>query len=226
MKLSSLEKGCVLHLPLSKDSLKSSLIVADKTPYMNDGTSANTPVFVADRMGIADRAMDLNGVDDHFICGNDESFDFGTNDLSISFWIKQIHTADNKYITRRGSTGRYIISVKEGTVRINSYFGSGYDYWTSSSPLAVISDNDWSYVTAIFDRDGYEKMYIDGVLKVQVDISPAIAVSWDNTEDIIFGKHDSLFLNGSLDDVRIYNRALSETEVMQLHESYHPGMRI
>ena len=80
-----LSKGLVLHQKLDQESLKSSVIFGDGTSYENDGTSANTPVFTTDHMGVANRAMVFNG--------NTDEIDFGdildplTNDFSVAGWV-------------------------------------------------------------------------------------------------------------------------------------------
>ena len=66
MKLSTLQKGLVLHAPLSQERYNpATKRVGDLTPYENHGVSANAGVFVADRMGQSDRAMSFNGTSDN-----------------------------------------------------------------------------------------------------------------------------------------------------------------
>jgi hypothetical protein len=90
----------------------------------------------------------------------------------------------------------------------------------SAEILAPIQLNKWQHVAATFDR-GTMKLYIDGVLAAesQTDLrpnpilnaqySPALGIG--NTG----GKHYSIPFDGLIDEVKIYNRALSETEIVQ-----------
>ena len=84
--LSKLNKGLVGHWTMSQDSLKSPTIIADKTPYENDGTIYGA-TFTTDRKGQANKAMSFDG-NDYIDCGNDESLNFGTGDFSTSLWVK------------------------------------------------------------------------------------------------------------------------------------------
>jgi hypothetical protein len=81
----------------------------------------------------------------------------------------------------------------------------------SSGP---IMDNQWHHVAAVFDGSN-SKFYLDGVLKETVPFSGTPAL---NTRDLFIGKHYSLgrYFHGIIDEVRIYNRALSDTEILQL----------
>jgi len=74
MKLSSLQKGLVLHLPLDQESYNpTTKRVTDKSAYGNHGTSANASSFTIDRMGQSDRAMVFDGDDDQINIPHDDS---------------------------------------------------------------------------------------------------------------------------------------------------------
>lgn len=90
----------------------------------------------------------------------------------------------------------------------------------SAEILAPIPLNQWQHVVAIFDR-GTMKLYIDGGLAAlaQTELRPNPIL--DSQHDPALGigntggKRYSIPFDGFIDDVRIYNRALSETEIAE-----------
>ena len=99
----------------------------------------------------------------------------------------------------------------------------GYYKYTSSNPIIL---NTWSHVCWTQDGSG-PKIYFNGVSQTLTDqATPHDLTTWFsylssiNESDIgrfnrVSGDGD--YFNGSLDDVRIYNRALSATEINQLY---------
>jgi hypothetical protein len=74
----------------------------------------------------------------------------------------------------------------------------------------------WHHVSAVFDAQGRRgQIYIDGVLNHSIANAP---IAWANTEPIYFGRfsHESAGLDGLLDDVRVYARALADDEIAAL----------
>jgi len=84
--MSKLNKGLVLHMPLSQSWSKSATIATDKTPYENDGVIYGA-TYTADRHGQPNSAMSFDGVDDYIDCGNDESLKI-IDDITLSLWLK------------------------------------------------------------------------------------------------------------------------------------------
>ena len=78
-----------------------------------------------------------------------------------------------------------------------------------------IKKNQWYNV--LYTNDGHTaRLYVDCQLKYEVIFPEAFT----NNEDLFFGKSDDdifpFWLNGDLDDIRIYNRALNDKEIFSL----------
>ena len=83
-----------------------------------------------------------------------------------------------------------------------------------------MNDGEWHYVVGV--RDGSNlHMYVDGVLENTGSISDS---DYSNNSPITIGAYNSgdYYFSGSIDDVRIYNRALSEGEVKALYDLEKP----
>jgi len=80
----------------------------------------------------------------------------------------------------------------------------------------VLSANIWNHLVGTYDGTTL-RIYVDGVL---AGSTVAVGTIDATTLDSLIGVHNSLatnFFNGLLDDVRIYNRALSNDEIKQLY---------
>ena len=83
----------------------------------------------------------------------------------------------------------------------------------SSNVLPV--PHEWTNVTVTVDRDGMAKMYFNSVLVAEEDFS-LFNVDLINTRNTEFGSYYNLCFNGSLDEIKIYSKVLSENEIRQI----------
>jgi hypothetical protein len=84
------------------------------------------------------------------------------------------------------------------------------------------ADGNWHHVVHLFDSAGTpQRIYVDGVLKVTGNKSSS---NWDGQSIVIGFSQDAgnKYANGKIDQVRIYNRALSASEVDQLYSAEAP----
>ncbi len=158
---------------------------------------------------------DFDGVNDNIYINNDQSICFGTKDISISLFIKIDPSCPEAMIIDKGGIGRFWISTNAttGVIRINSYFGTGKDYWLDGTKK--VNDNNWHHIVAVFDRDDHEKIYMDGVFDGKLNMSGALLDSWDSTSPFRISSGTYHYFKGSIDDVRIYNAALSSSQIKQ-----------
>ena len=235
MKLSSLQKGLVLHMPLDQQSFNpDTKRFTDKTPFSNHGTSANAASFTTDRMGQVNRAMQfVTASKDYVSIPNHSSINFGSGDFTIGCWFKTSASGSNMMLIHKGSYGiggkRYQFGMGSG----DKIFISIDDNSISKNKVTdnTLNDDLWHFSIAV--RDGnYLRLYID-----KAEITPAIDITGygdidDVSKSLAIGtnSHDlpSVFepFDGDIADVRIYNRALSPAEVTLLYESYRPQLNM
>ena len=78
-----------------------------------------------------------------------------------------------------------------------------------------ISQNEWIHITIVRELSGNISVYKNSIL----DSSKVLGKPKNTTENVKIGaSSDGQFFNGSIDDVRIYNRALSADEIKNLYE--------
>jgi len=189
--------------------------VKDRTNYSNDGL-----IVGANRSyGQLGWGMEFDGKKDYIDIGDpsDGSLDFGTDtDFTIAFWVKETI-----------SSSRPIIHKKSGSF---SSISAGYTIWELSDDVKfAISDGTtnvnvnggkikgglWHHVVATADRDGNLVIYRDGIERDSADISSI--GNANNNQPLSFAFKTDNYFPGSLDEVKIWNIALSADEVAKLY---------
>ena len=197
------------------------LIVHDLSGYNNHGTmigmdnpSSATSGWTAGRTG---KGLRFDGVNDYVSAG--DVLDMGTSNFTIRAWIKTSTTG--KYIVGKrynvaGADG-YDFRVQNGFLQ-SEFGGDSASTYQTPQGIRTIVDNNWHSAVVTFTRTGLMQQYVDGVADGSVDISAESGFNMQNSLKLVIGaSHDALigYFNGLIDDVRIYNRALSAGEVWE-----------
>ena len=199
--------------------------VYDGSNNSNNGTlgassavGSDDPLWTAD--GKSAGGMNFDGVNDYVNFG--DVYDMGTNDMTISMWYK---TTDTEYSlinkSLYASTNNRYFLIDEGAGLYISFAGSSK---VETTPVTGYNDGLWHNVVVVFDRDGLMKLYLDNVFKESNNISAQSAHDMQSSHHLFLGRYNddvagqlphSTFgiLNGAIDEVRIYNRALSADEI-------------
>jgi hypothetical protein len=155
-------------------------------------------------------AFDDDG--DYVAVQGDES-DFDFQELTIAFWIKTPGFTDGYegLVTKGDSSWRVHESDGSGYVE---FYANGLSDGLRSTQL--ITDDVWHHFAVTYDGSDLT-IYVDGAL----DISAARSGTISHTNaPVAIGTNSDItyrYFNGLLDEVRIYNRALSATDVAQLY---------
>jgi sialidase-1 len=160
-------------------------------------------------------AVSFDGTDDYLRTNYDSHFDIGTGDFSISYWVyprsmKHVYNLIGKaeYAPSKGYMLRLNLNGS-----IENYIGDGSgSYWFSLGQASAYSVNNWYHIILSLDRDGAQNFYINGVLKRTQSITNSVDIT--ESDSLAFG----YFLYGYMDEIRMYNRALSASEVKSLYE--------
>lgn len=157
----------------------------------------------------------------------DGSFDFGADrDLSLSLWLHVSTPPSDQYGLvgkgDRGTNPKLLLKVMP-TETILFRIAAGKHAVDVNGKTDVV-DGQWHHIAAVADRDGGTRLYVDGKLDGEAEATDTIDIS--NDSPLVLGKSHQKgagsrrFLHGYLDDVRLYNRVLTEAEVAELN-----GMR-
>ena len=226
MKLSSLQKGLVGHWTMAQDSLKGSLL-ADKTPYENDGTIYGA-TFTTDRKGQANKAMSFDGVDDYIEILHNSNLSLSDN-FSFGLWVKLITlpSGATTFLIKGSSNpavDNYLIYLNTNGI-VDGYVGKEDNSGNYKRSIGNINNGNWHYVLFTFHSVGGFKGYLDGV-QVDTTLSTGTKAATNSNSVYLAYKWGTIYPNILLDDVRIYNRALSQAEITTLYNSYNSKIQL
>ncbi|MFH1521798.1 MAG: LamG domain-containing protein [archaeon] len=187
----------------------------------NDGTIYGNPVFIEGRNDMG-KALSFDGVVDYVDCGNEDSLDI-TNEITISAWVKPEGTIppETMIVARVNATGintdwRFMANVYQDNNGVNW----GFRVRTSASESVANSEltsGSWYHLVVTYDR-ATVRFYLNGVADGTDSQTSALGTS--HPVQIARGVgYAQKYFNGTIDEVMIYNRALSGEEVEELYES-------
>jgi hypothetical protein len=184
--------------------------------------------------GVSGRAFSFDGADDYVEVSNAASLNF-TSALTIEAWINP-RSFSHRYpaIVKKsgikgGSSTRYGYSLEfnNQTPQVVLWLYIG-DNWFSSPPATVpVGTDTWSHVVATYDG-AYIRMYLNGFEIGSGTHQPGSITPSDNPLNIGRdpanpGDPDRYF-DGLIDEVRIYNRALTAGEIGSTYQGASAGM--
>ena len=201
---------------------------ADSSGYGNDGTH-NGPTISSTVPSLSfdtDRSLSFDGND--YVRVSD-SPELNSTSWTLSAWIKTSSTGlgriINKPNTNSGGNFRFLIFINGGKAftEFNNSAGAG----VQAAGTTTISDNQWHHIAAVFDDAGNSlAIYVDG----NADATTATTETpRSSTGDAFMGWFSDgfgQFYSGLLDDARIYDRALSSTEIGRLADGDQPQTSI
>ncbi|MCX6799375.1 MAG: LamG domain-containing protein [Candidatus Diapherotrites archaeon] len=179
----------------------------------NDATVAGSPVWSSDCA--SGKCLQFDGSTTNYVIKNAFS-GFPTTEITAEFWIKSSDA------TRDGTPLSYASSQSDNDFLIFNYRGFSI-YRGSSSVGTAVSANDgaWHHIVVTWrSSDGQARLYKDGArrysgtLAAGTSIKAGGALVVAQEQDFVGGGFaaDQAFV-GYIDDVKIFNRALSDFEI-------------
>jgi hypothetical protein len=225
----SLGDGLVLYMPLDKrDNSWAGLGTEDRSIYKNKGRISGTTQASAEVTAKRFEGLLLDGANDQVRVTHSANYVVGSGDFSVAFWVNRRALSlayDNIWAVTKWSGGTaatnewYTGFTTDGANEwpvfgIRSAAGSQYAVSINSDTTT----NVWYHYVAV--REGVDmRIYLDGVLGVSTAALPADTSVNNASTDILVGASigASLWTNAVYDDVRVYNRALSSSDVRDLY---------
>jgi len=199
--------------------------VYDSSGYSNNGTISGGATFTT---GISGSALSFDGIDDYVNAGNGASLSLNDNNgFTLEIWFKStansagfvtkqtmgsgMQNADWQFgfkIWDSGGTNGHVafMTFSNGTT-----YGS-IDYLESTTAM---NDNQWHHAVVVGNSVN-RYLYIDGVLNTSK--SKVYSIYYNSNTFVWLGYSSSSgqkYYNGTIDEVRIYNQALSAFEIQK-----------
>ena len=206
-----LDKGLVAWWPFDD---RSGSVLRDRSGKGNHGTLYG-PTWVAGRRG---SALSFDGVDDYVEIPNSDSLGV-TATATFEAWAK-IASLPNTYPR--------ILSKETGTAASSfaiSVWSNTRQAWLTIAGAmkgrseTVLADGTWYHIVFVIGDGLYAKCYVNGKLDYTVGIeSGTIPVT---TYNLLIGNNPTTErqFHGIIDEVRVYNRALTAAEIKRLYET-------
>lgn len=195
----------------------------------NNGTLLSGATVASGRFG---KAFKLHGVGPFIQMGNPASLNFGTGPFSLDVWfiggiggassIGNIIRKSNYPESNNGAGYWLRIGVSEGGQVLEFFTGEtvGYENQPRGRIVTPINSSTWYRVVATRDDSGTMKLYVNGELKGIAEAPGADTTSdapftigaWDDR----FGVRE--FFSGLIEEVSIYERALSSSEITDAYK--------
>ncbi len=176
----------------------------DSSPYGNDGT-LNGPSWTSGKIG---NGLGFDGTNDYMSIGYDPSM-LPTSSMTISLWVK-LNTLKN-WNTIIGMNDNwdngYWVQVN-GNGALEVELKSIAQYWDFSTTPRYLTAGDWKYIIITYDSSVGGRIYVDGVLWKSISTLGTIYYGSPSNYLMVGKTGNEYFLNGTLDELRIYNRAI------------------
>ncbi len=177
--------------------------------------SGGSPVLIADRFGNPNNAYSFDGNNDYFYASTLPAVGQDDGLVTWSAWFKTSDPNDSPLGPIFDVVGAGGVAVRDKIVK--GHMELGYDDRPSISTSAFYNDDKWHNV--VFSYNGLTlKLYVDGILIGSVDDGDPIDYDGASGNGFSIGRNlwQPYFFKGEIDDILIYNRELSEQEVLDL----------
>ena len=178
-------------------------------------------------MGYYGPGMSFDGIDDYVQISDATSLNEdieATNEITITSWIKKVDNSTNPsgyYMLVDKSDNGYNLRTHNEHIFARMYVGSSI-YMEGST---VINNNEWYFLVVTW-KSGTGKMYINAVEETISAGTLGTAVGAISVSTSVLRIGDNPIggypFNGIIDEARIYNRSLSQTEISALYNDLHP----
>ncbi len=187
---------------------------ADSAGGDDNGTLVNGPTLTT---GIIGDALSFDGVDDYVDIGEQ---DFGiddTNEFTVALWVNIYdNTIGYHPIISRGPY-TYPFNVKMENSRVRPSFRTIDNSYYSIYSTTDLMIGEWYHIAFSYN-DGTGRVYVNGNEEDSQTVTGSDELWLTNgTKYTSIGKVLEYYFEGTVDDIRIYNRALSAAEIAALY---------
>ena len=213
---SGLDLGLLGYWPFEEGS---GFVTADHSPSNIEGTLMGGVSFVSGKFG---RGLAFDGIDGEVVIDDPAGvLDVGTGTFTYSIWVNEsMAVAGYQFGWWRGGSSStypgYDFEVNAGGAW-SAELSDGIQP-LANAQLGPAALGSWILLTAVVDRTAQtETTYRDGAMVDTRDISTLGSLSSSNPGTVGGGVSVSYSFHGAVDEVRVYNRALTPDEVAALY---------
>jgi hypothetical protein len=189
----------------------------------NNGALMNGTGFTSGKVGLA---FAFNGVNQFVQVPDAPSLD-PTNSLTMEMWVNVTGYSSNDGVVIVGKDNPY--AVRQYLLSLGNVSGQwvfrphvgvpgGLRYFNGTMPIQL---NTWYHVAMTYDGSSL-KLFVNGILDGSLNVTGPIVTS---AEPLLIGGSvpGPWYFNGSVDELTLYNRALSQAEIQAIYEAGSAG---
>ncbi len=202
-------------------------LALDRSGQGNNGylvNAATSTEYIAGRMG---QALNFDGATNYVDIANSSGIMDNLSNFTAAAWIKTTASTGNIPIVCKLGVGGYTsgrgwMFFRSGS-NLGMFMQTDASDWVQSITSGVnVSDGEWHQVSTVVSGGVISALYIDGISRSLSNASAGTLGTFSNTSNIrIANDYNSELFTGGIDDVRVYNRALSSAEMSQLYNLGH-----
>jgi hypothetical protein len=188
------------------------LLLAHSSTSVAAATANGPTSSAADIMALTPpgNALAFDGQDDYVTFNNTPAINsLGTGRFTLEAWVYYNGGSDAQSIIRKD--GDYNLYINGNTLHAEVWpSGMGNSSWQRIDGQGTVPVNRWTHVAAVWNN-GTMQLFLNGALQISTNTSGAISA----TAPLTLGKSQVYgnLLNGRLDEVRIYNAALTQANI-------------
>lgn len=203
----------------------------DKSGHGNNGSLVGTVSYVPDRFGAASRAVSFAAGSSYIEIPQDDFLGVTNMTISLDFFAsssaRQLLLSKITYgipYTSPDFNSSLVFVIQQAnsspiefTTKKDGYCSSpyGYDWNSTTYGTGSFQLNKWNHVAVTFN-DNIQKIYLNGVLVGSGSKVPSPICGTEPIRLGVWWSVDPLYFTGYMDEVRLYNRVLSDREIQKL----------
>jgi hypothetical protein len=216
-------RGLVGYWPMDEGTGSSSGAspTADMSGSSNTGTwygtaaGTNSTYYSAGKVGAW--AGYFNGGNNYINVGGGSSIR-PVGSITIAGWINPRSFTQYSTVVSANSEG-YLWGYFSTGGTPNFYIWNSVGSWSSVSSASALSTNTWQYLAGTFDGQ-YLRIFINGVQTGVTNLGTSgNTIGYVSNNTYIGNYGNFYFFPGAIDEIRIYNRALSATEIQEMYNA-------
>ncbi len=196
------------------------------TGYISGGASpvdgATLPQLVTDRFNVANSAYNFQKGANIEI---PYTADLNPKEFTITMWIKRSETNNDNYMFSLNTYNGFKFQLQGGNFMFLTFKGDNGYHDVDSNP-GVIPENTWTYASVSY-TNGTMKFYVNDKLVKTVAVT-GVPVTLAAPVNLVIGQSlpksmgGNSYFRGALDDIRFYNRALTDAEQVSIYTTEQP----
>ena len=197
----------------------------DSSGNGNDGTLNGGMDATNDSIpGPVGTALLFDGIDDYITIANESVFDNGPFTLALWYTTDRLDVSNQVLISKHDDSlnDGYRI-IRNGTGNQLAYRLEGVSDGYRVLDTTTLNDDGWQHVVLVYDGSAFSEVYTNGVKDDSNDTPHTGTLSETNLPLQIGGStSDGTYWAGAIDDVRFYDRVLSDAEITALYQMGTP----